>query len=240
MPKESVTAQLGRSSTLLQVIQQNDQLRTALQRVGYNATELMHGQNLYDRALAATTELRIARSDQRAATAIAQAAQRELEAQIGALAQLARTLYDNDRVMMTALGLRRRRRPMRDDAPEADPPEADEPTPSGQQRPAASRSLRTLLDQGDVLYNNILDHPDRVATFDQAGYSRERLERGRDLVDQVSNAESMQRRRIAETRTAVEAQRVALKALDAWVRRLLGVARATLRDQPELLALLRG
>lgn len=232
MPKESIASQLERARRMLSVIESDAALRTRLATLGYNEAELATGQQLYETVLAARTASHSAHGDQLGATGSVDELRERVENQVSALTQMARTIFAGNDEVLETLGLRLGARA----TPEAGATgETSDTTTTTVTRRQKTRTQAALLDRARTLYDAALQTPDLLAALTTVGYSKTRLESERAEVAALEQADATQEGAKADAKASTASQSSALEALNDWLARLRGVARAGLRDRPDFL-----
>jgi hypothetical protein len=98
-----------------------------------------------------------------------------------------------------------------------------------------SKSLSGWLREARILYNNLLDAPDVLATMERFAYTSERL---KEELRQVDEVENMRTRQLGEKSNAQQSTVERDKAFDElcnWYSDFRAIARIALYDKPQLL-----
>lgn len=238
MARQTFAEQVERARRIVSIAAADAELQARLAQVGYDDDALKQAQTLYNGVLNARTSTHAAHGEQLGATGGVAALREQVQAQVSALTQIARTVFAGNADALEALGLRlgERATPQTTPAPRADEfvVLADVPTepPRPRQR---SRSQAALLDRARTLYNGALANAAIMAELKRVGYTRERLEGERADVAAWEAQDIAQEGRKATAKATTAQQREALDALNNWLSRFRGIVRPALRDRPDLL-----
>jgi hypothetical protein len=223
MVAKSISAKLEHYRTILGSLVNDPALREGVASFGYDAAEIAVGQNLYEQVIQARNAIFDAQANQLRATDQLKEVRKNLSVAISDMSKILKIEFGNDRGVMERLSLRPDRRGAN----------SSSKTPSVVRR--VSGSQHELLDQGRTLFSALQDETTVLERLNRIGYTSERLQNHADLVSNLERLDTEQELLKVETRVQTAAQRQAMQNLEAWIKRLLSLARISFRDQPHLL-----
>lgn len=223
MTAKSISAKLDHYRAILGALVEDPAVREGVASFGYDQAEVAVGQNLYEQVIQARNAIFDAQSNQLRATDQLQELRKNLRMAISDISKILKIEFGNDRGIMERLSLRPDRRGAN----------SDSKNPSVARR--VSRSQHELLDQGRTLFAALQDEALVLERLSRIGYTSERLQNHIDLVGNMERLDTEQELLKVESRVQTAAQRQAMQNLEAWIKRLLSLARISFRDQPHLL-----
>lgn len=202
------------------------QAQTALAGVGYNPTALAQGEALLQAWLTREQGAQTLRTAQKRATELEIQAGQTAQAEASDFSQTVRTLFGDDPLTLTALGLRLRQRNSNGHSA------TDENgTEHGQsQRQTPSRGLADKIAQWRRLFANAQAlSDDQKAQLAQAGWSADRLTEAAALVERYAEANTQQKEQIQRYRSEFAAAKAAEKELRRWYEQASRLSRLAIR-----------
>jgi hypothetical protein len=98
-----------------------------------------------------------------------------------------------------------------------------------------NRSLSGWLRDARILYDNLLNNPEALAVLANFGYSVERLNNERQMVDEVENLHSKQLSEKGGAQQSTVERDKAFDELYKWFSSFRAIARIALYDKPQLI-----
>ena len=228
--KTSIDAQLGAAKLILEGgMKAVPELKARLAAVSYDEAALTTGYDLYVAAGGQRITAYTEHGQQLGATIDLNLLRDKVEHQYSTLAQISKTVFEQEVDVLAALGLQRHK----STGPASDDPNAPAKKPA---RPSDAQAA--LVGRAKQLYGGIIAQPDLVTQLTPVGYPAERLQQELDDVTALENADVAQEREKGEAKGAKAQQKAALTALNDWVHRFTGIVVPALSDRPDLLAML--
>lgn len=225
---KSIDAVLGQTFLILQgSISAAPELKGRLEQVSFTEAALGDGYDLYVAAGGQIITAFGERGQQLKATQDVNTARDLLDSQYSTLAQICKTIYQNQPDVLATLDLQTRY--------ETPPATPEQPTPDP--KPVQpSRAQAEVIGRAKRLYSGIIAQPELVTQLTPIGYPLVRLQKELADVTALENADVDQEREKGEAKGAKARQREALGKLRDWTRRFTGIVVPALSDRPDLLA----
>jgi hypothetical protein len=211
-----------------------EDMRSCLAQVGYDGAAFDAFRQVWGKAGGARSAALGERGDQHGATEALNVLHQKVAAQVSALSQTAKAVFESDVDARTTLGLELPKQPASQAQPAADGSVPEAP-PKASRR---DRSLAGLLDRGRILYGNALGHPELLAVLAGAGYGEVRLRQELEEVTALGRADAVQEREKGEATASTTDQKAALTEMQDWISRFRGIVTPALRDKPQYLTAL--
>jgi len=96
-------------------------------------------------------------------------------------------------------------------------------------------TLGAWLDQVTAFYNGVLGNPDWIAAMGNFGYTAEKLQTEKALVDAVLAARHKQKIETGEAQAATEERDAKMEEIDDWIADFRKIAVIALKDNPQWL-----
>jgi hypothetical protein len=184
----------------------NPDIQVRVSRYGYTTERMLTGKALYDTAVQTVNTQAAAAGASRRATAQTQTAKAEAHKRVGALANVARSVFARGSAEWTELELTR-------------------PIP---------RNAAEFLTVATTLVDNALALPNIQVALAEYGYDEQQLLAEREKIIAFSNAREAQAQARTASLNATRAQTAALKELRQWVSRYRKIAATAFTDAPQL------
>ena len=185
----------------------DEEIKTRVAEFGYDDTKLEEGKALLDTANDLQQTQQNEYGDQFAATETLNAKKEEAENTYMRLVKVARVALASECALSQKLDLGGKRK----------------------------RTLSGWLAQAKQFYLNALADPAVIEKMSAFGMTREKIEAGKTLVDQVEEANAAQKKEMGEAQQATQERDAAVDALHSWRSDFIAIARIALEDKPQLM-----
>jgi hypothetical protein len=232
MSKESLSTTLDHVRQMLTAAKNDEQIKSQLAAVGFDAAMLQEGQDLYDACIRARDAAHEARLRKRHAADAVTEALHHVDNRYRALAHVARTLWSEQPAMLDRLGLRERRRAV---PVETLPTGADEMLPATRLVRKVSKTQAAFVDRARILYTGTLENQAIRGELAKYGYAADRLTMEREALEALEQLIVAHERSKVSSKEHTAALYTALELMNRWIARFSGIAQAALMDWPNLL-----
>lgn len=205
--KYSIAEQINKSRIIVTNALNDPQISAALAQYGYTEERLMAGKNLYEQTLAFHEQKQVRHSSGVGVTRERDSAQQRAHDYYMSLVKIARVALKNQPVMLASLQL---------------------------QGPRKSTLAGWLL-QARQFYNVALADADIGSQLAAFGITDVRLREGLGLLETLEAVDTTQKRERGTAQMTTRQRDEALKALNAWSKDVVAVARVALAHDPQQL-----
>lgn len=208
--KTSITDRLTRAEAIITDSLNNPEIMDAMVHHGYNASAVLTGKELCEKARKAVEVRKVARGVALRSTRQAHTARQLARASYQKLAQTVRAIY---------------------------PPTSPEYAMLGLTGPMPARNS-AFISAAIILFDNTITVQSIGAAVLEHGYDAQRLVAGRQIILNYQQAVHAQRQAASSAKHATREQSEAIDNMQRWLSKYLKVAAVALRDEPELLDVL--
>jgi hypothetical protein len=198
--EQLISAQVAISNAIA-----DEQIRTEMEKYGYDEAKLNVGRKLYEETDELHKKQKMEYGEQHEATkALEEAWAKSNNVYMKAI-KVARVALKNKYKAQEGLGLGGRRK----------------------------RSITGWINQAKLLYDNLLQKPDLLTAMEEFGFNTEKLNKDRTLVEVVEQEYKKQRLETGEAQEATKKRDAKLDELDEWMADFKAIARVALEDHPQ-------